>query len=198
MNLKHTISIFYFFIFNPNFCQNSSKLPRRSAWQSEIATILWCWKSYLVFGVFKKHFNTSFAIFRTGFIFILQSFHITQQCRVTLTLEAVIKLLPESCKMAFIQMDIYTNAHCTWKWNLVFFELIRRFIVLWMGWNSLFQNLILVLDPSLLQFFSAKSQLILWQGWVFSLFHSVQQHRGSKSKLKTLRALQQYMSVDIY
>lgn len=56
--------------------------------------------------------------------------------------------------------------------------------------ESLFQNLILVLDLSLLQFFSAKRQLILWQGCFFPLFHSLQQHRGSEGKPKSPRAPQ--------
>lgn len=69
-------SFILFTFISPNFCWNSSKLLGRSVQQSEIARVLWCWKSYLVFGVFKRHFNCSFAIFRTGLFFILQSFFV--------------------------------------------------------------------------------------------------------------------------
>lgn len=54
ISLKLTTSISLFFPENPNFCQNGSKLPGRSAWHSEITAVLWCWKTYLVFGVFLK------------------------------------------------------------------------------------------------------------------------------------------------
>lgn len=66
-------------------------------------------------------------------------------------------------------MDIYTNVHWTWKWNLGGF-FISLGVLLFSKWAGIsLPNLILVLNPSLLQFFSAKSQITLWQGCFFSL-----------------------------
>lgn len=64
-----------------------------------------------------------------------------------------------------VQIDIYTNGHL-YKCSLDM-KVKSRFLsslgdILFSKWlESLFQNLILVLDLSLLQFFSAKSQVIL-------------------------------------